>query len=84
MVFLFDEFIIGVDFVFCQEFWEMLQWFKAKNIIIFVFMFYMDEVSLCDCVVFMQDGVILQVDELDSIVNSYDKLLLAVKIVNIY
>jgi ABC-type multidrug transport system ATPase subunit len=83
-VLLLDEPTTGVDPVSRQEFWEMLQRLKAKNITILVSTPYMDEASLCDRVALMQDGAILQVDEPDSIVNSYDKPLLAVKTANIY
>lgn len=83
-VLLLDEPTTGVDPVSRQEFWEMLQRLKAKNITILVSTPYMDEASLCDRVALMQDGAILQVDEPESIVNSYDKPLLAVKTADIY
>lgn len=83
-ILLLDEPTTGVDPVSRQEFWEMLQRLKAKNITILVSTPYMDEASLCDRVALMQDGEILEVDEPKNIVNGYDKPLLAVKSANMY
>jgi len=83
-VLLLDEPTTGVDPVSRQEFWEMLQRLKTKNITILVSTPYMDEASLCDRVALMQDGDILEVDGPETIVNSYDKPLLAVKTADIY
>lgn len=83
-VLLLDEPTTGVDPVSRQEFWEMLQRLKAKNITILVSTPYMDEASLCDRVALIQEGEILQVDTPGNIVDSYDKPLLAVKAADMY
>jgi ABC-type multidrug transport system ATPase subunit len=83
-VLLLDEPTTGVDPVSRQEFWEMLQRLKAKNITILVSTPYMDEASLCDRVALIQEGEILQVDTPGNIVDSYDKPLLAVKTADMY
>ncbi|WP_425461078.1 ABC transporter ATP-binding protein [Gracilimonas mengyeensis] len=76
---LLDEPTTGVDAVSRKEFWDMLQSLKKEGITIVVSTPYMDEANLCDRVALIQEGEIMQIDEPQRIVNSFEKPLLGVK-----
>ncbi len=83
-ILILDEPTTGVDAVSRKEFWEMLKKLKEKNITILVSTPYMDEASLCDRVALMQNGKILSIDTPDTIINNFEKKLLAVSTSNMY
>ncbi|WP_431609741.1 ABC transporter ATP-binding protein [Chryseobacterium sp. 'Rf worker isolate 10'] len=83
-VLFLDEPTTGVDVVSRKEFWDMLAKLKEQNITILVSTPYMDEARLCDRIALMQNGKIMSVDQPENIVNSFPKLLFAVKSKNIY
>ncbi|MCB0578732.1 MAG: ABC transporter ATP-binding protein [Phaeodactylibacter sp.] len=84
VVLLLDEPTTGVDPVSRQEFWEMLQRLKEKDIAILVSTPYMDEASLCDRVALIQKGRLLSIDQPGKIVSAFDKPLLAIRTNDMY
>lgn len=83
-VLFLDEPTTGVDAVSRQEFWEMLQRLKAKNITIVVSTPYMDEAQLCDRIALIQQGRILSVAPPDELTASYPHPLFEVAAENRY
>jgi ABC-type multidrug transport system ATPase subunit len=83
-ILILDEPTTGVDAVSRKEFWEMLKKLKEKNITILVSTPYMDEASLCDRIALMQNGKILSVNTPNTIINNFEKNLLAVSTFNMY
>ena len=83
-VLFLDEPTTGVDPVSRKEFWEMLKRLKLQGITILVSTPYMDEANLCDRIVLMQDGKILQIDSPQNVVDNFDKNLYAVKSENMF
>jgi ABC-2 type transport system ATP-binding protein len=83
-VLFLDEPTTGVDPVSRKEFWEMLKQLKLQGITILVSTPYMDEANLCDRIVLMQDGKILQIDSPINVVDNFDKNLYAVKSENMF
>lgn len=83
-VLFLDEPTTGVDAVSRQEFWEMLQRLKAKNITILVSTPYMDEAQLCDRIALIQQGRILSVAPPDELTASYPHPLFEVGAKNRY
>lgn len=78
-VLFLDEPTTGVDPVSRKEFWEMLKSLKNHGITILVSTPYMDEASMCDRIVLIQNGAIMKVDTPEHIVGEYKKRLLAVR-----
>ena len=74
-----DEPTTGVDAVSRNEFWEMLDKLKERNISILVSTPYMDEAELCDRVALIQKGTILKIDTPAAIVANFGKKIFAVK-----
>lgn len=74
-----DEPTTGVDAVSRKEFWDMLGRLKDQGITILVSTPYMDEASLCDRVLLMQNGEMLDINTPDGVIDSFDKDILAVK-----
>lgn len=83
-VLFLDEPTTGVDPVSRKEFWEMLKRLKAEGITILVSTPYMDEATLCDRIVLIQEGRILSIETPENIVKSYSDALYAVKASNMY
>jgi ABC-2 type transport system ATP-binding protein len=83
-VLLLDEPTTGVDAVSRQEFWEMLQRLREKDIAILVSTPYMDEASRCQRVALIQEGYILSVAPPAEIAAAFDKPLLAVRTDDMY
>ncbi len=81
-VLFLDEPTTGVDAVSRKEFWEMLKRLKQQGITILVSTPYMDEASLCDRVVLLQDGHILSINTPQQIVHNFGKPLWAVRAAN--
>ncbi len=76
---LLDEPTTGVDPVSRKEFWDMLLRLKAKGITILVSTPYMDEATLCDRVVLIQEGKILDIGTPDEICNKSGLFIFAIK-----
>ncbi|PHN03208.1 ABC transporter ATP-binding protein [Flavilitoribacter nigricans] len=83
-VLFLDEPTTGVDAVSRQEFWEMLQRLKAKNITILVSTPYMDEAQLCDRIGLIRQGRILSVAPPDELTAAYPHPLFEVGAQNRY
>lgn len=83
-VLFLDEPTTGVDAVSRREFWEMLQRLKQKGITILVSTPYMDEAILCERIALMQHGEIMQIDTPQNIIDSFPKVLFAVRGENNY
>lgn len=83
-VLFLDEPTTGVDAVSRKEFWEMLIKLKNSGITILVSTSYMDEASLCDRVVLMQEGRVLSIEKPENIIKSFSKKLFALKSSDIY
>lgn len=81
---ILDEPTTGVDAVSRQEFWEMLQQLKAKEITIIASTPYMDEAGQCDRVALIDNGQILEIDAPENITKSFKHDLWAVKASNLY
>ena len=83
-VLILDEPTTGVDAVSRGEFWEMLQKLKSQNITILVSTPYMDEASLCDEVVLMQEGKIMQRATPEKIIEAFEQTLWSVQSDNMF
>jgi ABC-type multidrug transport system ATPase subunit len=83
-VLFLDEPTTGVDPVSRKEFWEMIKRLQLKGITILVSTPYMDEAALCDRIALIQDGIILQIDSPDAIINQYPKSIYNVRGDNMY
>ena len=83
-VLFLDEPTTGVDPVSRKEFWDMLKRLQQKGITILVSTPYMDEAALCDRIVLIQDGKILQIDTPQAIVKHYPKQIYNVRANNTY
>lgn len=79
-----DEPTTGVDAVSRSEFWEMLKGLKEQGITILVSTPYMDEAGLCDRVALMQNGMILETDTPENIVQQFRRKLFGVRDDNMY
>ena len=77
-VLFLDEPTTGVDAVSRNEFWDMLQRLKEKDISILVSTPYMDEASRCDRIALMQKGEILSINTPEAIIGEYQHKLYAV------
>lgn len=49
-ILFFDEFIFGVDFFICCEFWLYINSMVDKGVMVMVIIYFMDEVEYCDCI----------------------------------
>lgn len=78
-VLFLDEPTTGVDPVSRREFWDMLDRLRNRNITILVSTPYMDEASRCDRIGLIQNGELLAVDTLDSIIQNYPKKMWSVR-----
>ncbi len=83
-VLFLDEPTTGVDPVSRKEFWEMLKRLKQEGITILVSTPYMDEASLCDRIVLLQNGKMLEMDTPQNIVDKYRKSLYTIRAQNTY
>ncbi len=78
-ILLLDEPTTGVDPVSREEFWAILQRLKSHGITMLVSTPYMDEASLCDRVALMRDGQVLSTGSPQSLIEAFDRPLLAVQ-----
>ncbi len=78
-ILILDEPTTGVDAVSRNEFWDILKGLAAWGMTILVSTSYMNEAGLCNKVVLMHNGKILDNDAPDRIVKRFDKSLLSVK-----
>ena len=83
-VLFLDEPTTGVDPVSRKEFWEMLQRLQGKDLTILVSTPYMDEAALCDRIVLMNHGNILDLDSPQGIIQKFKNKLWAVKARHMY
>jgi ABC-type multidrug transport system ATPase subunit len=81
---ILDEPTTGVDAVSRMEFWEILTNLKKEGITVIVSTPYMDEATLCDRVVLMQNGSIMAIDEPQNIIAGFSEMLYAVRSDNIF
>ncbi len=77
-VLFLDEPTTGVDPVSRKEFWQMLGKLKGEGITILVSTPYMDEASLCDRIALIRNGVFMEINTPQYIVDHFDKILWAV------
>ncbi|MDR1725410.1 MAG: ABC transporter ATP-binding protein [Bacteroidales bacterium] len=82
-VLLLDEPTTGVDPVSRKEFWQMLKRLQMHGITIVVSTPYMDEANLCERVMLMKDGKILDIESPSAVVGKYPRKLYSVKSDNI-
>jgi ABC-2 type transport system ATP-binding protein len=78
-ILVLDEPTTGVDAVSRNEFWEILKDLSSGGMTIMVSTSYMNEAELCDKVVLMHNGIVLDNDIPERIVRRFNKSLLAVK-----
>ena len=78
-VLFLDEPTTGVDAVSRKEFWEMLKKLKKQAITILVSTPYMDEASLCDRVMLMQEGKMLSMNTPQGVIAEFGKPLWAAR-----
>ena len=78
-VLFLDEPTTGVDPVSRKEFWDMLYDLKNIGITIIVSTPYMDEASRCDRIALIKNGVIIDVDTPENIINNFNQTLIALK-----
>ncbi|WP_276501369.1 ABC transporter ATP-binding protein [Terrimonas pollutisoli] len=81
-VLFLDEPTTGVDAVSRKEFWEMLKKLKEQGITILVSTPYMDEASLCDRVMLMQEGKMLSMNTPEAVIAEFGKPLWAARSAN--
>lgn len=70
-----DEPTTGVDPVSRKEFWQMLHRLKAAGITILVSTPFMDEAGQCDCIAFMDKGMIQGIDTPQVILERFKAVL---------
>jgi ABC-type multidrug transport system ATPase subunit len=78
-VLFLDEPTTGVDPVSRKEFWGMLRNLKQQGITILVSTPYMDEAFLCDRIALIQNGMFLQIDTPQRIIDGFEHVLWAVQ-----
>lgn len=78
-VLFLDEPTTGVDPVSRKEFWDMLYDLKNMGITIIVSTPYMDEASRCDRIALIKNGVFIDVDTPENIINNFNQTLIALK-----
>ncbi len=78
-VLFLDEPTTGVDAVSRQEFWGMLKNLKQQGITILVSTPYMDEATLCERIVLIQNGNVMSIETPNNIINRFSEHLFAVK-----
>lgn len=78
-VLFLDEPTTGVDPVSRKEFWGMLRKLKEQGITIIVSTPYMDEAFLCDRIGLIQQGLFLQIDTPQGIIDHFAHTLWAVQ-----
>jgi ABC-2 type transport system ATP-binding protein len=78
-VLFLDEPTTGVDPVSRKEFWGMLRKLKEQGITILVSTPYMDEAFLCDRIALIQNGIFLQIDSPQGIIDQFEYTLWAVQ-----
>ncbi|MDR0420098.1 MAG: ABC transporter ATP-binding protein [Prevotellaceae bacterium] len=83
-VLFLDEPTTGVDPVSRKEFWGMLKKLKQQGIAILVSTPYMDEVSMCDRIAFIQRGKILTVNMPQKIIADFPHKIYSVESNNSY
>jgi ABC-type multidrug transport system ATPase subunit len=83
-VLLLDEPTTGVDPVSRKEFWDILDVFKQKGIVILVSTPYMDEAARCDRIALIQKGHILDIDTYEGMLKKHEYPILVVQAVNMY
>ena len=76
-VLILDEPTTGVDAVSRREFWEMLKKIQMEGITVVVSTPYMDEAEMCDRVVLMQKGRVLDIVDPSKPTDESEKLLYA-------
>lgn len=84
VVLFLDEPTTGVDAVSRKEFWEMLGRLKKQGITILVSTPYMDEASLCDRVMLIQNGEAMSIGTPSEITGAFGHPLLAVQSQNMF
>ncbi|MDR1847018.1 MAG: ABC transporter ATP-binding protein [Bacteroidales bacterium] len=82
-VLLLDEPTTGVDPVSRKEFWVMLKRLQKQGITTVVSTPYMDEATLCDRIMLIKDGKMLDTDTPKGIVAKYPRKLYSVQSKNI-
>lgn len=83
-VLFLDEPTTGVDPVSRKELWDMLKKLKKEGITILVSTAYMDEAKLCDRVMLINKGRLLSVNDINSIINNYGRMLFAARADNMH
>ena len=74
-----DEPTTGIDAVSRMELWDMLKSLKKKGVTIVVSTPYMDEALLCDRIMLLQEGTILDSNTPRGIVQNFEKSIVAVE-----
>lgn len=69
-----DEPTTGVDPVSRKEFWEILQSLKAKGMTIVVSTPYLDEISQCDRIAFLQEGSVRSIGTPDKVLAEFSHI----------
>lgn len=70
-VLFLDEPTTGVDPVSRKEFWEMLSMLKERDITIIASTPYLDEVRRCERVAFLQEGIVMGIDQPEIILDKF-------------
>lgn len=81
-VLFLDEPTTGVDTVSRKEFWEMLKRLKQQGITILVSTPYMDEATLCERILLIQNGNIMSINKPETIIQQFPEKLFAIKAAN--
>jgi len=82
-ILVLDEPTTGVDAVSRDEFWDILRELRNKGMTVIVSTPYMNEPGLCDYVALMHNGMLMEIDIPDRIVERFNKSLLAIRSDNI-
>lgn len=83
-VLFLDEPTTGVDPVSRKEFWEMLRRLREQNLTILVSTPYMDEAALCDQIVLINQGNILDINSPQQIIHKFGRVLWSVQAGQMY
>lgn len=81
---ILDEPTTGIDPVSRNDFWNILKNLKKESITILVSTPYMNEAKLCDRIILIQKGSILDINTPASIISNYKETIFSITSSNLY
>ncbi|MCX7832667.1 MAG: ABC transporter ATP-binding protein [Ignavibacteria bacterium] len=81
---ILDEPTTGIDPVSRNDFWNILKNLKKEGITILVSTPYMNEAKLCDKIILIQKGCILDINTPSGIISNYSETIFSVSSANLF